>query len=118
MLMINIGKSFSFGLNISAIVIDMNSLLGNCIGNSLEIEQAIDILKIKKKIYLSCLYISALTGNLFMVLNVKKIFSLKETQDLAQKQIDNGKTLEKFTDIDTRSVGIAKMLTGVGKEKR
>ncbi|MDR1087132.1 MAG: thymidine phosphorylase [Endomicrobium sp.] len=149
--MINIGKNF--GLNILAVVTDMNSPLGNCVGNSLEIEQAINILKGKLKNDLSelSIYLSAL-----MILNVKKTSSLKEAQDLAQKQIDNGKALEKFTEIirlqggntkvvdnpddvlpkakyskrfmakksgyisniDTRSVGIAEMLTGAGREKK
>ncbi|MDR2398830.1 MAG: thymidine phosphorylase [Endomicrobium sp.] len=149
--MINIGKNF--GLNISAVVTDMNSPLGKCVGNSLEIEQAINILKGKLKNDLSelSIYLSAL-----MILNVKKTSSLKEAQDLAQKQIDNGKALEKFTEIirlqggntkvvdnpddvlpkakyskkfvakksgyisniDTRSIGIAEMLTGAGREKK
>jgi pyrimidine-nucleoside phosphorylase len=35
--MINIGKKF--GLNTSAVVADMNTPLGNCAGNSLEIKR-------------------------------------------------------------------------------
>jgi pyrimidine-nucleoside phosphorylase len=149
--MINIGKSF--GLNISAVVTDMNEPLGECTGNSLEIKQGIEILKGNLRNDLSelSIYLSAL-----MILNSKKASTLEEAEGLAQKQIDNGKALDKFkeivrlqggnanvidnpdavlpkakysrtikakksgyiSNIDTRSVGIAEMLTGAGREKK
>jgi thymidine phosphorylase len=149
--MINIGKKF--GLNVSAVVTDMNTPLGDCAGNALEIKQAIDILKGNLKNDLSelSLYLSAL-----MVLSSKKASALEEAESLAQKQIDNKKALGKFkeiirlqggkigvidnpdailpkakysrkikaagsgyiSNIDTRSVGIAEMLTGAGREKK
>jgi thymidine phosphorylase len=39
--MIKIGKKF--GLNTFAVVTDMNTALGNCVGNSLEIKEMIEI---------------------------------------------------------------------------
>ncbi|MDR2457152.1 MAG: thymidine phosphorylase [Clostridiales Family XIII bacterium] len=149
--MINIGKKF--GLNVSAVVTDMNAPLGDCVGNSLEIKQTIEILKGNLKNDLSelSLYLSAL-----MILNSKKASTLEEGKSLAQKQIDNKKALEKFkeiirlqggkigvidnpdavlpkakcsreikatesgyiSNIDTRSLGMAEMLTGAGRDKK
>ncbi|MDR2818704.1 MAG: thymidine phosphorylase [Endomicrobium sp.] len=92
--MINIGKKF--GLNTSAVVTDMNTPLGNCAGNSLEIKQVIEILKgnLKNDLFELSVYLSAL-----IILNSKKASTIEEAESVAQKQINNGKALEKLKEI-------------------
>src|SRR3989339_405921 len=41
--MINIGRSF--GIDVRAVVTDMNQPLGNCVGNAIELKHAIEVLK-------------------------------------------------------------------------
>ncbi|MDR3253772.1 MAG: thymidine phosphorylase [Endomicrobium sp.] len=149
--MIIIGKKF--GMNMSAAITDMDTPLGNCAGNSLEINQAVEILKgnLRNDLYELSIYLCAL-----MIYSAKKSSSLEHAKDIAKKQIDNGKALEKFRQIikmqggnpkvidnpdsvlpkaknsikirakkagfisnmKTRSMGIAEMLTGSGREKK
>jgi pyrimidine-nucleoside phosphorylase len=89
--MINIGKKFN--VNTSVVISDMDAPLGNCTGNSLEIKQAIEILKgnLKNDLYELSIFLSAL-----MIYNVKKTITLQEAKILAQKQIESGAALEKF----------------------
>lgn len=149
--MIMIGRKFN--KNISAYITDMNTPLGNCAGNSIEIKQSIDILKGDLKNDLSYLSIELAAA---MVYNSKKAGSMEEGRLIAQKMIDSGKAIEKFRQIikmqggnpdvidspdtvlpqaknslyikaaksgyisfmDTRSIGIASMMTGAGREKK
>jgi pyrimidine-nucleoside phosphorylase len=89
--MVNIGKKF--GVNTSVVISDMDTPLGNCAGNALEIRQAIEILKgtLKNDLYELSIFLSAL-----MIYSVKKANSLQEAKILAEKQINNGNALEKF----------------------
>jgi thymidine phosphorylase len=74
----------------------MNTPLGNCAGNSLEIKQVIEILKgnLKNDLFELSVYLSAL-----IILNSKKASTIEEAESVAQKQINNGKALEKLKEI-------------------
>ncbi|MDR1195956.1 MAG: thymidine phosphorylase [Endomicrobium sp.] len=89
--MINIGKYFK--RNISAVITDMDTPLGNCAGNAVEIEQAIEILKgnLKNDLYELSLELSSM-----MILNCSKAANIEEARKIAVKQISSGAALEKF----------------------
>jgi pyrimidine-nucleoside phosphorylase len=149
--MIAAGKKF--GRNVSALITDMNVPLGSCVGNSLEVKQAVEILKgsLKNDLYELSAVLCA-----YMILQAGKAKTLDEARAMADRQIDSGKALEKFRQIikmqggdpkvldfpdkilpkaeksiavkasktgyifsmDARSVGIASMMTGAGREKK
>ncbi len=92
--MIDIGKKF--GRNVSAYITDMDTPLGNCAGNSVEIEQAINILKgeIKNDLYDLSIELSAK-----MIFDSKLTATIEEARMLAKKQLECGKALEKFKQI-------------------
>ncbi|MCL2390693.1 MAG: thymidine phosphorylase [Endomicrobia bacterium] len=92
--MIAAGKKF--GRNVSAFITDMDTPLGNCAGNSLEIAQAVEILKGNLRNDLSEL---SLELSAAMIFNSKTTASLDQSRDIAEKQISNGKALEKFRQI-------------------
>ncbi|MDR1695346.1 MAG: thymidine phosphorylase [Endomicrobium sp.] len=92
--MISAGKSFK--RNVSALITDMDTPLGNCAGNSLEIAQAAEILKGNLKNDLSKLSIEL---SAMMIFNSKSASSFEQAKDIAEKQISSGKALEKFRQI-------------------
>ena len=89
--MVETGKKF--GRNMTAVISDMNSPLGNQIGNSLEVIQTIEVLKnnIKNDFYDLCIELSALT-----IMQTKKAKDIKQARAIAQKAISSGYALEKF----------------------
>jgi pyrimidine-nucleoside phosphorylase len=103
--MLAIGKRFN--MNVSAILTDMNTPLGNCAGNSIEVKQAIEILKsnLKNDLYELSLALAGL-----MILICKKATSLEQAKQMAQQQIDNGKALEKFREIIKMQGGNPKVI--------
>lgn len=87
--MISIGSHL--GKDTRATISNMNQPLGNAIGNSLEVKEAIETLKGHGPAdFRELCYEAAST----MLLMAKKASSLEEAQEMVQKVIDNGKALE------------------------
>lgn len=103
--MVSIGKLFK--RKMTAILSDMNNPLGNAIGNSLEVIQAIEVLKgnIKNDFYDLCIELSALM--LYSAGISKDITTAKK---LAIKQITSGKALKKFKQIIEAQNGNSKVI--------
>ncbi|MCL2485721.1 MAG: thymidine phosphorylase [Endomicrobia bacterium] len=103
--MIAVGKKFK--RNISAYVTDMDMPLGNCAGNSLEIKQAVEILKGNLKNDLSELSIELSAA---MIFNSGSAASLEQAKGIAEKQLSSGNALEKFRQIIKTQGGNPKVL--------
>jgi pyrimidine-nucleoside phosphorylase len=86
----------SFDKKVIAFITDMNQPLGNYIGNWLEVYESIQVLKgiVKNDLYTLSIKLAGA-----MIFIGKKIKSLKEAEEIAKKQIDNGKAFKKFLDI-------------------
>ncbi|KFI68443.1 pyrimidine-nucleoside phosphorylase [Bifidobacterium magnum] len=89
--LVEIGKGV--GMNAMAVISDMNQPLGKAIGNALEIQESIEVLKGKGPEDLVNL---VLTIGSQMVVMAKKADSLEEARTMLQANIDNGKALETF----------------------
>ena len=102
--MVETGKKF--GRNMTAVISDMDSPLGNQIGNSLEVIQTIEVLKnnIKNDFYDLCIELSALT-----IMQTKKAKDIKQARAVAQKAISSGYALEKFIKMIEYQGGNAKV---------
>jgi len=93
--MVDIGNSC--GRKTAAIITDMSAPLGNTIGNSLEIEEAIKLLKGDKNIPDDLWEISiSLSAHL---LHMAEGIPLTECHTKAEEVIKNGKALKKFADM-------------------
>ena len=90
-IMVNIGKGF--GKKTRAIITDMSQPLGNAIGNSLEVEEAIKILKGNGSQDLRevCINIAA-----NMLILGEKVKDLKEGIELTKEILTSGRGLDKF----------------------
>lgn len=88
--MVTIGKSC--GRNTRALITNMDVPLGFAVGNSLEVIEAIDVLKGKTKGDIREVSVSLASG---LVANLKGI-SLKEAKALCESAIDNGSAFSKF----------------------
>lgn len=90
-IMVNIGKGF--GKKMRAVITDMSQPLGNAIGNSLEVEEAIKVLKGNGSSDLRevCINIAA-----NMLLLVQKVKDLKKGIDLTEEILTSGRGLQKF----------------------
>lgn len=89
-IMVNIGKSC--GRNVCGIITDMDTPLGNAVGNTLEVIEAINVLLgkgDKKLLDISCLLASHMAA---MALGIEEERAL----DMAYETINNGKAFEKF----------------------
>ncbi len=93
-LMVNLGKKF--GRNTKAIITSMNEPLGDAIGNSLEVIEAINILKGKKSGHLK--EIALRIGSKLMIME-----GLAKTEDEARKvlegKISDSSAIEKFKEM-------------------
>ena len=89
-MMVKIGKTFS--RNVMAVLTNMDQPLGNNIGNSLEISEAIDILKNKKNSNLSTLCIFLASNMVSLALKI----SYKKAQKLVMTKWHNGEAYKKF----------------------
>ena len=93
-LMVNLGKKF--GRNTKAIITSMNEPLGDAIGNSLEVIEAINILKGKKSGHLK--EIALRIGSKLMIME-----GLAKTEAEARKvlegKISDGSAIEKFKEM-------------------
>ncbi len=88
--MVKIGKMN--GRKISAIITDMNTPLGNNIGNSLEVIEAIDVLKGEGPEDLK--YVAFILAS--EIVSLSKNITIAEAENLVNDAIKSGKALEKF----------------------
>lgn len=91
--MIKIGTAL--GRNVSAVISDMNSPLGFAVGNTLEVVEAVKILKGEKvpRLYELCITLAS-----HMVSSCKGI-SLNSAKKQCEAAIENGSALKKFCDL-------------------
>ncbi|OZG55591.1 thymidine phosphorylase [Bifidobacterium tissieri] len=89
--LVNIGKGV--GMNAMAVISDMNQPLGRAIGNALEIEESIALLKGEGP---DDLLDIVLTIGSQMTVMAGKAESLEEARAMLEENIANGKALERF----------------------
>ena len=91
--MIKIGTAL--GRNVSAVISDMNSPLGFAVGNTLEVVEAVKILKGEKvpRLYELCITLAS-----HMVSSCKGI-SLDSAKEQCEAAIENGRALKKLCDL-------------------
>lgn len=89
--LVNIGKGV--GMNAMAVISDMNQPLGRAIGNALEIEESIALLKGEGP---DDLLDIVLTIGSQMTVMADKAESLEEARAMLEENIANGKALERF----------------------
>mgnify|MGYP000080913889 CR=1 FL=1 len=91
--MIKIGTAL--GRNVSAVISDMNSPLGFAVGNTLEVVEAVKILKGEKvpRLYELCITLAS-----HMVSSCKGI-SLDSAKEQCEAAIENGSALQKLCDL-------------------
>ncbi|MGR3742361.1 pyrimidine-nucleoside phosphorylase [Companilactobacillus sp. DQM5] len=92
--LVRIGKSV--GMNCMAVISDMNQPLGNTVGNTLEIEETVDILKDKGPKDITKL-VEILACQ--MAVLGEKASSIEDAQKMVDEVIKNGKALEKFKEM-------------------
>lgn len=103
--MVEIGNNLN--KDMFAYITDMNQPLGKAIGNSLEMIQAIEILKGKGPE--DIIEITLLLSARMLVMN-KKAKNMEESRAVAQKMIDSGKALEKLKQIIETQNGDARVI--------
>lgn len=112
-LMVNLGKKF--GRNTKAIITSMNEPLGDAIGNSLEVIEAINILKGKKSGHLK--EIALKIGSKLMIME-----GLAKTEDEARKvlegKISDGSAIEKFKEMVELQGGDSSYIDNTDKFKK
>ena len=112
-LMVNLGKKF--GRNTKAIITSMNEPLGDAIGNSLEVIEAINILKGKKSGHLK--EIALRIGSKLMIMD-----GLAKTEDEARKvlegKISDGSAIEKFKEMVELQGGDSSYIDDTDKFKK
>lgn len=91
--MVRIGKSAN--KRVAAVLTNMDVPLGNCIGNSLEVMEAVSVLKGEQKgdLYHVCIELAAYMAQLTSGL------PLEECRRLSVEAIDNGTAFDKFKEI-------------------
>ncbi len=93
-LMIKIGEYYQ--REVRCIISDMNAPLGKCIGNSLEVREAMDVLQGKEKDNnLVDLCVELATEMVSMELEISK----KEAREKVLESIDNGSAYQKFLEL-------------------
>lgn len=92
--MVNLGKSMS--RNTVAVISDMNSPLGRAVGNSLEVKEAIELLKGEGEARLKELSIEISS---WMLKLARKTRDLNHGRELAESAIKDGVALEKFKEL-------------------
>lgn len=98
-LMIDIGKHNN--IEVICILTNMNIPLGNNIGNSLEVEEAIDILKNHKLGSLRDLCIELSSHMVSLGLNI----TYEEAKEKVLNNLDNGEAYNKFAELVTKQHG-------------
>ena len=92
-LMIKIGKKYN--REVRTIITDMNAPLGKCVGNALEVKEAIKILQGKGSGYIIKVC-KSIASNL---VSMGKNISLKEAERLVEESINTGKAYNKFLEL-------------------
>lgn len=102
--MVDIGKSAN--KKVAAVITNMNIPLGYAVGNSLEVIEAVQILKgqIKGDLYEVSIELAA---NMFMLTSGK---TLEECRTLAVEVVENGKAFEKLKEIVSAQGGDTSLL--------
>ncbi|NLG81174.1 MAG: pyrimidine-nucleoside phosphorylase [Bacilli bacterium] len=98
--MVEIGKQF--GRNVSAVITNMDEPLGEAVGNSLEVVEAIETLKGRGPEDFTELVLNLGAHILY---NAQEVTSLEEGIKILQENIKNGKALTKFRDFVQRQGG-------------
>lgn len=98
--MADIGRSV--GREVTAVISGMDQPLGMNIGNSLEVMEAMEILKGKAA---GDLLEVSLTLGSYMLMSAKKVSSFEEGRDMLLENISNGRGLEKFRELLTQQGG-------------
>ncbi|ODN06533.1 Thymidine phosphorylase [Orchesella cincta] len=92
--MVNVGKSF--GMNVTALVTDMDTPLGNTIGNALEVAEAIESLRNEGPDDL--LTLTCITGG-HLLFSTGKASSVNDGKSQILQVIKDGSALQKFQDM-------------------
>ena len=90
-LMVSVGKQA--GKQCRALITDMNAPLGNCVGNALEVEEVIRILRCETRGRLTELSL-ALAAQMLVLLGKGDVV---ECRQMAEEAISSGRALEKLT---------------------
>ena len=88
-----VGLGKEVGLNVSALITDMNQPLGSSVGNALEVREAIRVLKGEKRGDLREVTVN-LTAEL--LLQSPRADTIEEGLEIAEAKLDSGAALEKF----------------------
>lgn len=96
------------GRKVIAVISGMEQPLGMYIGNSLEVREAIEVLK--GNVGGDLLEVS-LTLGAYMLLAAKRVQTVEEGKELLQEQIQNGKGLAKFQELLLQQGGDTAILT-------
>lgn len=112
-LMVNLGKKF--GRNTKAIITSMNEPLGDAIGNSIEVIEAINILKGKKSGHLKD--IALRIGSKLMIMEgISK--NEEEAIKVLEEKISDGSAIEKFKEMVELQAGDSSYIDDTDKFKK
>ena len=89
--MVEIGTAM--GRETIAVLTDMDQPLGSAVGNSLEVEEAIEVLNNRGPEDLRTLCIKLAS---YMLLLAKKVYTLAEAETMVMENLESGAALEKF----------------------
>ena len=106
--MADIGKSAN--KKVAAVITDMNTPLGNAIGNSLEIAEAVRVLKGEQKddLYRVSIELSA------AMLNLAKGIPMEDCRRQAENAVESGKAFDKLKEITAAQGGDVRVLDNPG----
>ena len=82
----------SFGVSVRCLVTDMNEPLGNCVGNAIEVLNAIDVLQNNKKCKLRDVSVEVASA----IIEMARKISEEEATKLVLDAISSGKAFDKF----------------------
>lgn len=112
-LMVSLGKKF--GRKTKAMITSMNEPLGDAVGNSLEVIEAINVLKGNGSRHLK--EISFKIASKFMIME-NMVSSEKEAMSILEEKIRDGSAIEKFKEMVTLQGGDATYIDDTNKFKR
>ncbi|MCR4778792.1 MAG: pyrimidine-nucleoside phosphorylase [Lachnospiraceae bacterium] len=110
--MVDIGEKA--GRRTTAIITDMDNPLGNAIGNSLEVIEAVKVLEGKGPADLTniCIYLAA------NMMHLAELGSLEECKELAVKAIESGAAKQKLIEMVTAQGGDPEVIKDTNKFKK
>ena len=110
--MVDIGEKA--GRRTTAIITDMDNPLGNAIGNSLEVIEAVKVLEGKGPADLTniCIYLAA------NMMHLAELGSLEECKELALKAIESGAAKQKLIEMVTAQGGDPEVIKDTNKVKK